>query len=77
VACHLEQFLFGVRMAQLGAGLAVRADGETAAIGAALRQLIADPSFTHKARAFAARYAAFGHDAVVDAICARAMALAG
>jgi hypothetical protein len=77
VACHLEQFLFGVRMAQLGAGLAVRADGETAAIGAALRQLIADPAFTHKARAFAARYAAFGHDAVVDAICARAMALAG
>jgi UDP:flavonoid glycosyltransferase YjiC (YdhE family) len=77
VACHLEQYLVGVRMAQLGAGLAVRADGDTAAIGAALRQLIADPAFTRKARAFAARYAAFGHDAVVDRICARALTLAG
>jgi hypothetical protein len=77
VACHLEQYLLGVRMAQLGAGLAARADGEPAAIGAALRQLIADPAFAHKARTFAARYAAFGHDAVVDAICARATALAG
>jgi len=76
VASHLEQYLFGVRIAQLGAGLVVRADGAPAAIGDALRELLTNGAFAHEARAFAARYAAFGHDAVIDTLCRRARQLA-
>lgn len=76
VASHLEQYLFGLRIAQLGAGLVVRSDDHLAAIASALGQLLSNTAFTRQARALAARYAAFDHDAVVRAICARATSLA-
>ena len=76
LATHVEQFMFGLRIAQLGAGLVVRADGDIAEIGRALLRLRSDAALAQRARGFAARYAGFGHDAVLAAICARALVLA-
>jgi hypothetical protein len=76
VVNHLEQFLVALRIAQLGAGLVVRADGQAGDIGPALARLRLDASLAQRARDFASRCAGFDHDAVVAAICARALALA-
>jgi len=76
VVYHLEQFLVAMRIAQLGAGLVLRADGQAGDIGPALTRLRHDDALAQRAREFASRCAGFGHDAVVAAICARALALA-
>lgn len=77
VASHLEQFLLGLRVAQLGAGIAVRAEDGAPPFRAALERLLADDAFARHARAFAARYPDRRHEAVVGFVCARAAALAG
>ena len=76
VAIHLEHYLSGLRVAELGAGLVLRADGSVDQIAPALRRLHADRKFADRARAFAAKYASLDHDAVVAAMSARAIALA-
>lgn len=76
IACHLEHYLSGLRLAQLGAGLVLRADGPVDAIAPALQRLHSNGAFGEQARRFAARYAGLHQDAVVSAMCARALALA-
>ena len=53
---HYEQHLTAVRIEQLGAGLAMRTPSPVAPM---IDRLLGDPSFTARARAFAARYPAW------------------
>ncbi|CAN7363788.1 glycosyltransferase [Massilia sp. LjRoot122] len=76
VARHLEQYLFGMRVAQMGAGLVVRAEGEPGQVSQALRLLLSSVCFAQQARAFSEKYAAFDHGSVLNAICRRAITLA-
>ncbi|MDB5906638.1 MAG: glycosyl transferase [Massilia sp.] len=77
LASHLEQYLLGLRVAELGAGLALRADTETALIGSALRKLLSNGALAQRAQHFAAKYAQFGQGAVVANFCKRAHELVG
>ena len=76
LAIHLEHYLSGLRVMQLGAGLVLRADGPFDALAPALARLHTDGSYTEQARAFATRYADLHGDAVIAALCERALALA-
>ncbi|MGA0116099.1 MAG: glycosyltransferase [Burkholderiales bacterium] len=53
---HLEQFLLGRALEQIGAGRVVLADDEAPDIAGSLRAMLADAAFAGKARAFAERY---------------------
>jgi hypothetical protein len=75
VASHLEQFLFGLRVAQIGVGLVVRADEEEASIKRALQDLLFKSSFTIQAQKFAEKYSGFDSGTVLRNICTRALEL--
>jgi UDP:flavonoid glycosyltransferase YjiC (YdhE family) len=56
----VEQYLAGMRLQNLGAGLVVQGARTTVGLAAMLGQLLSRPSFRETAQAFARRYA--GHD---------------
>jgi UDP:flavonoid glycosyltransferase YjiC (YdhE family) len=62
---HLEQYLFARRVAELGAGLLIGADGPPAGLATALRRIVAEPGFAAAAQVFARKYAAFPQETVV------------
>ena len=76
IVSHLEQFLFAVRVSQMGAGIVVRADTERAHIKTALNQLLSHSSFSAQAQSFAAKYASLDPATVMTNVCARALDLA-
>lgn len=75
LAQHLEQYLSGMRIAQLGAGLVVRTE-EPGAIASALRRLQQEAQFGSRARLLAGKYVSLTQSAVLDGICRRAALLA-
>jgi UDP:flavonoid glycosyltransferase YjiC (YdhE family) len=62
---HLEQYLLARRIAALGAGRCIPADGPPAGLAAALRHVVTDPGHAAAAQAFARKYAAFPQETVL------------
>jgi len=73
---HLEQFLFARRVEEMGAGLIQNPEQPPHNLAAMLQQVLADPGFRANAGAFAAKYANFDQNAVMNHIVARIEELA-
>lgn len=73
---HLEQFLFGKRVEEMGAGLIQNPEQPAHNLAAMLRQVLAEPGFRANAGAFAAKYANFDQNAVMKHIVVRIEELA-
>lgn len=74
---HLEQFLFGRRVEEMGAGLIQNPEQAPDRLPAMLNEILANPGFGQNATAFAAKYANFDQHAVIDHMAARIRELAG
>ncbi len=68
---HLEQFLLGKRVSDMGAGLLVNPENPPDDLRETLLNLLNSPSFTENAQAFANKYAAFPQDQVVGNLVRR------
>ena len=73
---HLEQFLFARRVEDMGAGLLQNPEQPPHQLAAMLQQILGDPGFRDNAVAFAAKYANFDQNAVMNHIVARIEELA-
>lgn len=73
---HLEQYLLGLRIASLGAGIVVNPGHADPDIAGALNQLLAQGSFTDRAREIAHKYREMDQHRVVKNLAARAQQLA-
>lgn len=68
---HLEQFLFGRRVAELGAGVLVNPEQPPGDLRAPLLGLVGQPAYRENAQAFAKKYAAFPQDQVIGNLVRR------
>ncbi len=62
---HLEQFLLGRRVEEMGAGLLVNPELPATDLSVKLRRVLDDRQFAFNARAFAQKYAAFPQNTVI------------
>jgi UDP:flavonoid glycosyltransferase YjiC (YdhE family) len=74
---HLEQFLVGVRVAELGAGLVINPEEKQPDIAGGLGRLLCEPHFAERAAEFAARYRDLSPDKIVASAVARLLSAAG
>lgn len=72
---HLEQYLVGQRLRQLGAGTVLLPSSDGASITAALTALLENAAYRLAAQAFAARYVSLTQAAQLDAMEARCASL--
>ena len=68
---QLEQYLIMRRVVRHGSGLGIAPDTPQADFGAALTELLANPGYGEKARAFATRYTAHDRNAALATMIAR------
>jgi hypothetical protein len=73
---QLEQFMGGIRVADLGAGIVINPEVPAPDIGGALARLIAEPLFAERAADFAAKYRDLSPDKILAGITARMEAVA-
>jgi len=73
---QLEQFLFGRRVEEMGAGLLINPENPPVELPAFLRRVVTDPAFLANARAFAHKYERFDQNEVMSNIVRRAEELA-
>ena len=73
---QLEQFMGGIRVADLGAGIVINPEVTAPDIGGALARLIAEPAFAERAAEFAAKYRDLSPDKILAAITTRMEAVA-
>jgi UDP:flavonoid glycosyltransferase YjiC (YdhE family) len=74
---HLEQFLVGLRVAELGAGIVITPEEKQPDFGGALSRLLGEPGFAGRAAAFAARYSECSPDRILNNVLGRLTAVAG
>lgn len=68
---HLEQFLVARRVVEMGAGLLVNPEQPAGDLRQPLQQLAGTPGFRDNAAAFAAKYASFDQDKVLENLVRR------
>jgi UDP:flavonoid glycosyltransferase YjiC (YdhE family) len=73
---QLEQFMGGIRVADLGAGIVINPEVPSPDIGLALDRLLAEPAFGERAHQFAAKYRGLSPDKILSDIAARIAAAA-
>ena len=73
---HLEQFLFALRVEQMGAGLLQNPEQAPHGLATMLRRVVHEPDFRRNAQAFARKYANFDQNAVIGNIASRIEELA-
>jgi len=73
---HLEQFLVGTRVAELGAGLVINPEEKQPDIAGSLGSLLGDSQYADRAAAFAARYRELSPDKIVANAVARLLSAA-
>lgn len=74
---QLEQYLGGIRVAELGAGLVINPEEKQPDIAGALTRLLGEQQFTDRAAEFAERYREWSPDRILEAVVARLVAAAG
>ena len=73
---HLEQFLFALRVVEMGAGLLQNPEHPPHELATMLRRVLQEPGFRQNAQAFARKYANFDQHAVIGNIASRIEELA-
>jgi UDP:flavonoid glycosyltransferase YjiC (YdhE family) len=73
---QLEQFMGGLRVADLGAGIVINPEVPAPDIGGALARLLAEPAFAERAAQFAAKYRDLTPDKILSDITTRMAAVA-
>jgi hypothetical protein len=73
---HLEQFLFALRVEQMGAGLLQNPEQPPHGLATMLQRVMHEPGFRRNAEAFASKYANFDQNAVMGNIASRIEELA-
>jgi UDP:flavonoid glycosyltransferase YjiC (YdhE family) len=73
---QLEQYLGGLRVAELGAGLVINPEDKQPDIAGALGRLLAEPQFAERAAEFAVRYRDWSPDRIIGNAVARLVSAA-
>jgi hypothetical protein len=73
---QLEQYLAGIRVFNLGAGLVINPEEKQPDIAGALGRLLAEPQFTERAAEFAVRYRDWSPDRIIANTVARLISAA-
>jgi UDP:flavonoid glycosyltransferase YjiC (YdhE family) len=73
---QLEQYLGGLRVFNLGAGLVINPEEKQPDIAGALGRLLAEPQFTERAAEFAVQYRDWSPDRIIANVTARLISAA-